>query len=307
MAEVVKKLDDDSRVVSVYYVINACKPNLLRERTKCQCKTRSQGGLLVANPTDAQIEKILEGPTQHLTSNEDVDTLNWMFIYIDTVRAPGFEHESSTKEEKLASRAVGNEVIAYLDSKGWPQPLLGDSGNGFHILPKINMLNTIHNIHLLVDCLKALAAKFDCAAAKIDSAVFNAARLTRAYGTTRERARIPTSARTAGKTVGAKGIIGKVSLDQILSLGSEVPVASRQTGNTPELHPKFDPDDCIEWYENRARSPSTATGSGMARPLRSLTSALTRATSTQEAASLGSSSAILLAITAFLATVKASR
>ena len=42
MADVVTKLDEDSRVVSVYYVINPCKPNLLKQRAKCQCKTCSQ-------------------------------------------------------------------------------------------------------------------------------------------------------------------------------------------------------------------------------------------------------------------------
>ena len=46
------------------------------------------------------------------------------------------------------------------------------------------MMNSDHNIHMLVDCLKALAKKFDGPAASIDAAVFNASRLTRAYGTT---------------------------------------------------------------------------------------------------------------------------
>ena len=108
MAHVVKKLDDDSRVVSVYYVINPCKPNLLKEREKCQYKTCSQGGLLVANPTDKQIERILEGPTQHLTSNEDVDTLQWLFIDIDTVRAPGFAAKA-LQRGGIVSYAVGQK------------------------------------------------------------------------------------------------------------------------------------------------------------------------------------------------------
>jgi hypothetical protein len=252
MAHIVTKLDDDSRVVSVYYVINPCKPNLLKEREKCQCKTCSQGGLLAANPTDEQIERILEGPTQHLTSNDDVDTLQWMFIDVDTTRAEGSEHESSTKQEKAAAREVATNVVNYLGEKGWPQPLLGDSGNGFHILPKINMLNTSHNIHLLVDCLKALAAKFDYSAAKIDSAVFNAARLTRAYGsTTRKGTHTEERPYRRNRLLMPRGVIDEVSLDQMLALGSEVPVSRPDTVAMPELHPDFDPEDWIEHYEQQ--------------------------------------------------------
>lgn len=86
--------------------------------------------MIVANPTDEQVNQILDGLPQHLTSNDDIETLNWLFIDVDTTRAQGFEHESSTKEEKSAARNVANQVLAYLGDRGWSQPLLGDSGNG---------------------------------------------------------------------------------------------------------------------------------------------------------------------------------
>jgi hypothetical protein len=84
MAEVVAKLDGDSRIVSLYYVINACKPNLIKKRQICDCEACKGGGLVVDNPTDSQIEQILHSPKQHLTSNDDVETLNWLFIDVDT-------------------------------------------------------------------------------------------------------------------------------------------------------------------------------------------------------------------------------
>ncbi len=254
MAQVVQRLDQDERVQAVYYVINHCKPNLLKQRQKCDCKICSQGGgLLVKNPTDSQVEEILTGPSQHLTSNEDIDDLCWLFIDIDTVRAQGFEHESATKEEKAASRVVAGKVIQYLDEKQWPQPLLGDSGNGFHILPKLQMLNTVHNIHLLVDCLKALAEKFNCPAANIDCAVFNPARLTRAYGTTtRKGMNAEERPYRRNRLLEPKNLITEVSLEQILVLGDDAPKdKSYSPEGMPEVLPEFDPEDFFQWYEKQ--------------------------------------------------------
>jgi hypothetical protein len=255
LAEVIHKLDQDSRIVSLYYVINPLKPSFISERAKCECKICSKGGLIILNPTDEQMEQIIHGPSQHLCGNDDIASLNWLFIDVDTVRAKGFEHESSTKEEKAAAREVAKRVIAYLDEIKFPQPILCDSGNGFHILPRVKMLNTDHNMNLLGDCLKALSSKFTCDAAKIDNAVFNAARLTRAYGTTtrkgtstddrpfRHNRLIPLSPET---------MIGTVSLDQILALGYGAPRdRAHSPDGMPELDPSFDPEEWIDWYERQ--------------------------------------------------------
>jgi hypothetical protein len=253
MAEVVAKLDGDSRIVSLYYVINACKPNLIKKRQTCDCEACKRGGLVADNPSDLQIEQILSGPKQHLTSNDDVETLNWLFIDVDTKRAKGFEHESSTREEKLAARSVANQVLAHLDAKGWSQPLLGDSGNGYHILCKVNLLNTSHNVHLLVDCLKALAAKFDCEAANIDASVFNPARLTRAYGTTtRKGTNTEERPFRQNRIIPPKAYIGEVTLDQILAVGNDAPRDRKQSSDMmPDLDPNFDPEEWIDWYERQ--------------------------------------------------------
>jgi hypothetical protein len=254
LADVVNQLDQDPRVTSIYYVINPVKANLLVERAKCTCKicVKGKGGLLVDNPTDIQVESILTGPSQHLTGNEDVDSLNWLFIDVDTVRAKGMEHESSTKKEKAAACGVAKSVLAFLDEKQWPNPIFGDSGNGFHILAKIKMLNMISNTHMLLDCLKVLSKKFNCEAAHIDDAVFNPARLTRAYGsTTRKGTNTPERLFRYNKLVEPSSPIEEVPLEKIISLGSEIPISSRRTNDIPELDPKFDPADWIKWYEDQ--------------------------------------------------------
>jgi hypothetical protein len=265
LAEIIRQLDDDPRVVSLYVVINPVKPNLLRERAKCDCKVCAQGGLLVDNPTSAQVEQILTGPTQHLTKNEDIDTLQNLFIDIDTYRAPHLkldeatkpeyerlQHESSTNEEKRETFKVANKVLEYLDEKGWPQPLIADSGNGYHILPRVNSLNSIHNANLLLDCLKALANKFNCDACHIDASVFNPARLTRAYGTTTRKG-TSTEERPyrRNRLMQPDRPVLEVSPDQIMALANEVPTENRrrnQGDSMPVLDPSFDPEHYFEWF-----------------------------------------------------------
>lgn len=242
LAETVLRLDHDERVVSLYYVINAVRPNLPKER-----------GVTV-NPDSAQVDTILSGPSQQLTSNDDIETFNWLFIDVDTTRATGFEHESSTNEEKAGSRGVATNVVNYLvDEKKWPQPLLGDSGNGCHILAKLNLLNSAHNKHLLVDCLKALAAKFNCPAANVDASVFNPARLTRAYGTTTRKG-TDTKERPyrQNKLIQPKSPIVEVPLSLILDLTSESPSSGRRKDDDiPELDDEFDPLDWIQHFEEQ--------------------------------------------------------
>lgn len=252
MAEVVQKLDGDKRIQSIYYVFNEIDPEFVEKRKGCQCDRCIRGGLIVKNPTDAQVEQIIEGPTQHLTSNEDVRTLNWMFIDVDTIRAEGHEHESSTKEEKAAARDVAKKVLAYLEEKGWPQPLLADSGNGFHILPRINLPNTPENIGHLVDCLKALALKFNTEAGEIDDSVFNAARLTRAYGTHTRKGEESADRKWRQNRIVSdpQTYIGAVNFDLITALSGEGP-KTKIRGDMPLLHESFDPDDFFAWYEDQ--------------------------------------------------------
>lgn len=252
MAEVVRRLDGHPQLQSIYCIFNPVSPKLLGQRAACACE-RCQRAPIAKNPTAQGAEQTINGPSQHLTANEEIDSLNWLFIDVDTIRAPGFEHEPSTREEKLAAREVANNVLRYLtDEKGWPQPLLADSGNGYHILCKINMFNTQPSIDMLVDVLKALAAKFNSGAAKIDDSVFNAARLTRFYGTTtRKGTGTPDRPYRRNKIYPPKGVIKAVTTDQVIAVGGEAPKTGKMRGDMPGLHKDWDAQAFFDWYEQQ--------------------------------------------------------
>ena len=253
LAEVVAALDSDGRASVSYICINPLKGRLIRERN------------LLVNPTDEQVQQIIDGPAGQTAKEEDIAEYRWMFVDVDTIRVPGLketdkkefdrlQHECSTDEEKARAKVVAMKVLASLDKKGWPQPYFCDSGNGFHILFRVNLPCTLDNKNHIADCLKALKAEFASEPdADIDSSVYNFARLTRAYGsTTRKGTDTPERPYRRNRIFEMTQPVGDVILDLILALGDGRPGYSKHSdGDMPELDPSFDPNEWIEWYKDQ--------------------------------------------------------
>jgi len=273
LADTVSRLDDDPRVISLYYVINPVKPSLIRTRAECQCEKCRGGGRPIFNPTPEQVEQALTGPTQHLTGDDEIDMLQNMLIDFDTIRAPqlrldeatkkefsALQHECSTAEEKKATREVAKRAIAYLDAKGWPQALLGDSGNGYHVVPRVKMDNTVHNANMLLDVRKALARRFNCDQVNIDASVGNPSRLTRAYGTMTRKGTSTEERPFRRNQLLQTGVPAQeVPIDLILNLAEELPSGRRKdSGSMPVPTKEFDPEDYFEWFATKENHPLRA-------------------------------------------------
>jgi hypothetical protein len=65
--------------------------------------------------------------------------------------------------------------------QGWPDPIVGNSGNGAHCLYRVELPTSDGD--LVKRCLQGLARRFDDDLVKIDQAVFNPARIWKLYGT----------------------------------------------------------------------------------------------------------------------------
>jgi hypothetical protein len=115
-----------------------------------------------------------------LTSDTDVQSRRWILIDCDPVRPSGI---SSTEMEHEAALACVHEIRKALAAEGWPDPLLADSGNGAHLLYRIDLPNDHASAMLVKQCLEALAFRFDDERVTIDQTVFNAARIWKVYGT----------------------------------------------------------------------------------------------------------------------------
>ena len=114
------------------------------------------------------------------TADHDILHRVHLLVDIDPVRPAGV---SATDEEIAQARIVTIAVFKHLRAIGWATPLTAKSGNGFHLIYNIDLANTKENAELVKAVLKTLAAKFNNDFAKVDTSVFNAARIVKAYGT----------------------------------------------------------------------------------------------------------------------------
>ena len=62
--------------------------------------------------------------------DEDIARRNWIYIDFDPTRPTGV---SATSEEKAKAWEVCGDAMTWLSSQGWPEPIVVDSGNGYHL------------------------------------------------------------------------------------------------------------------------------------------------------------------------------
>jgi hypothetical protein len=118
------------------------------------------------------------GKDSPLTSDTDIVKRRWLPIDIDPNRPRGI---SSTAEEHELSLQRARDIRDALNAEGWPRPILADSGNGAHLLYRIDSASDDQG--MVQKCLEALALRFDDDKAKVDQSVFNPSRIWKLYGT----------------------------------------------------------------------------------------------------------------------------
>ena len=117
---------------------------------------------------------------KNTTSDKEIEAIEWLFIDLDPERPTGI---SSTKEELEASQELAQKVYVYLKGEGFEEPIKAFSGNGYHLLYSIGLVNNEENQKLIERCLKSLATMFNNDVVKVDTANFNPSRICKLYGT----------------------------------------------------------------------------------------------------------------------------
>ena len=115
-----------------------------------------------------------------LTTDAEVLRRWWLLIDCDAVKPKNI---SATEAEHAQALAAAQEVRGWLAQKGFPESVLADSGNGAHLLYRVDLPNDDETRHLFSEFLKALKSKFASNTVRIDEKVFNAARVWKLYGT----------------------------------------------------------------------------------------------------------------------------
>lgn len=124
-------------------------------------------------------DKLIEYAS-HTTSDSEITRRELLLIDVDPKRPAGV---SSTDEELQSSKIVLMDVVNFLTSEGFPEPVIACSGNGYHALYKVDSPNTKEVTQLYKEFLYALDSKFSNEKAQIDKTTYNPARITKMYGT----------------------------------------------------------------------------------------------------------------------------
>ena|SRR5215212_1017798 len=157
LAREARKLDE--RNYAVYVTLNEVDPALLARASN---RTR----------------KVYRELT---TSDGDIVHRRWLPLDLDPARPSGV---SATDAEKRAAKERALQLWDFLSERGWPEPVVADSGNGYHLLYQVDLPNDPESLELVKGILQSLAFRFDDDRVKVDTTTSNAARIWKLYGTT---------------------------------------------------------------------------------------------------------------------------
>ena len=143
----------------------------------------AQGIYITPNPVDPDLlarsaNRIRKPPQGESTGDVNIIRRKWLLIDCDAQRLAGI---SATDAEHDAAIDCAREIYKHLHGAGWPEPIAADSGNGAHLLYRVDLPRDDGG--LVKRCLEALAALFDCDAVHVDQTVFNPSRIWKLYGT----------------------------------------------------------------------------------------------------------------------------
>ena len=146
-------LDSTPQFKGIYFTLNPVNPALLARKVN-------------------RISK--QGKTDASTSDQDITRRRWLPVDIDPTRPSGI---SSSNEEHEEALTKAKKIRGFLSEMGWPVPILADSGNGAHLLYRIDLPNDAAATQLVKDCLTTLSQFFTDARTSVDIANHNASRI----------------------------------------------------------------------------------------------------------------------------------
>jgi len=120
------------------------------------------------------LNPVKEG-TNGSAADADIERRVWFPVDVDPQREE--KSSSSSDAEHTGALTLAGQIRDFLASQGWPAPVEGDSGNGAHLLWKIDLPNDDESKALVEGALKALDFLFSEEKQQVDTGNFNAARI----------------------------------------------------------------------------------------------------------------------------------
>lgn len=144
-----------------------CQVYFTPNRLNDGCYSRDQREHLVMKP-------------KATTSDNDIVWRDWLLVDIDPKRPTDV---SSSEAERNAAHETARKVFRGLKSAGFPAPVVCMSGNGWHLVYKVDMPNDNRTLETVKGFMKILQDTYGGGVIDIDQKVVNAARICKLYGT----------------------------------------------------------------------------------------------------------------------------
>ncbi len=122
----------------------------------------------------------LQENAKSTATDANITHRRWLLVDIDPIRP---KDTPATDEQFNQAVEKAREIYKHLVNLGWPEPVVAESGNGMHLLYRIDLPNDDKSRDLLKGVLNRLAERFDNKAVTVDRTVFNAGRIMKLYGT----------------------------------------------------------------------------------------------------------------------------
>jgi len=188
------------------------------------------------NPVDpdlkARADNRLKPYAKSTTADKDIVKRTALLVDIDPVRASGI---SATDEEHRKSVELAEEIEKDLKDLGWSDPIVASSGNGCHLLYKIELPNNKESRNLVQKTLKALDFKYSSQDVKVDISNYNAARISKLIGTVTTKGDDTVDRpHRRSKILSKPAHWKKVELEQMKELAQQLPQKNNpQNGSHP--------------------------------------------------------------------------
>lgn len=157
---------------------------------------------------------------QHSTNDNEITSRRWLLVDIDAKRDKGISSSEAEHQAALDRASTIKNTLTLL--YGFPAPMWVDSGNGSHLMYRIDEPNTEQTRDELHTFLRTLKALFDDERTDVDVTVFNAARIWRVPGTwARKGDSTPDRPHRRSKVLELADPFSKLSIDKVLRFNAQ--------------------------------------------------------------------------------------
>lgn len=161
----------------------------------------------------------------------------WLLIDLDPRRD---RDTNSSEEEHEAAGIIAQAIVVFLCDLGWPVPVVVDSGNGFHLLYRVDLPNDDASRVLLREAIKFIADHYDTEQVEIDRKVHDARRISKVPGTlTRKGPATPERPHRWAKVISAPETPEVVTAAQLATLVQPAQPSANGTGHHETIKPSI--------------------------------------------------------------------